>query len=225
MTPKNTTTCSAHTQQYKTLHLNDPEYGASSLCLYPEVCLIIDHLKPASILDYGCGKAALIDKISQTYKNIKCHKYDPSIEGIDKIDIKKVDLVINTDVLEHIPEGIIDSVLSEISTLSQVCFFNLHHGPAKHILPNGENAHCTIKPPDWYHHKLKNYFPEITPLMGRSEITSVVITTTIPKRLILRYNKLIIRQELTAKKHFVRLISCLIPIRSSRRKFRLLLSN
>jgi O-methyltransferase domain len=168
---KHEITSTTYTEQYNELHKKNADYGASSITLFKEVSLIIEFIKPKTILDYGCGKGALINKIAQKYPSITCHKYDPSINGIETITITEADLVINTDVLEHIPEELIDGVLEKISTLSQNVFFNLHHGLANTILPNGENAHCTVKPPDWYHQKMNKYFNTITPSSGAKKST------------------------------------------------------
>ena len=68
------------------------------------------------------------------------------------------DMVINTDVLEHIPKNDIADVLNHIKSLSNNIFFCLHHGKAYTILPNGENAHITVEPKEWYHSLMKKYF-------------------------------------------------------------------
>lgn len=208
-----------YTEQYKALHNNSAGYGASSSMLFREVRLLINHLSPESILDFGCGKGVLIDKIARRFPDIKCYKYDPSILGIDTIPVESADFVINTDVLEHVPEYMFDDVLNSISSLSQTVFFNLHHGLAETRLPSGENAHCTVKPPGWYHDKLARYFKTITPLPGRSRVSSVVVTCKLPVDLVERYNSIIV-QPSRVRKIFVKLLSSCVPIRSWRRNLR-----
>lgn len=137
---------------------------------------MIDYLQPKSILDYGCGKGTLIDGIQKRYPSIQCYKYDPSITEYDTIPVQYADMVLNTDVLEHIPVEDIDEVLKNISSISQQVYFNLHHSRAATILPNGENAHCTVRSPNWYRRKLKQYFSHVELLPGRRHIASVGIT-------------------------------------------------
>ncbi len=163
-------------QQYEELHRNNPSYGSTSLKFIDEVSAMIDYLNPKSILDYGCGKGTLIDELQKRYPQIKCHKYDPSIPEYDTIPVSQADMVLNTDVLEHIPVDDIDEVLHSISSITQNVYFNLHHGRAAHVLPNGENAHCTVRSPNWYRKKLKQYFNHVELLPGRRHIASVGIT-------------------------------------------------
>lgn len=200
-------TDSKYTEQYKELHEQKDDYGTSSIELLDEVCLFIDYLQPKTILDYGCGKGLLSNKIAELYPNIKVYQYDPSIPGLEKIPVVKADLVINTDVLEHIPENILPNVVKNISEISQNVYFQLHHGLAAAILPNGENAHCTVKPPVWYHEMFKKYFNNVNPLKGKHPINSVVITFNIDEDIKNKYNKIIEdfiklrEQNVIGKKH------------------------
>lgn len=174
-------------EQYKILHGKDAQYGASSLKFIEEIAVVIDHLCPRKVLDFGCGKGALLNGLIERYPGIVFYGYDPAVPGRDKLPGEKFDLVINTDVLEHIPEHILPSVLEEIASLSGNVYFNLHHALAKTILPNGENAHCTVKPSDWYHALMRNYFDYITPLKGRRDYLSVVLTFAAPEQVIKDY--------------------------------------
>lgn len=184
-----------YTKEYKKLHENNKNYGQSSNNFLEELKLIIEYLKPKSILDYGCGKGILIDKIKELYPNIKCYKYDPSISGIDFIPIDKVDLIINTDVLEHIPENILKNVIEKISSISQNAFFILHHGPAAAILSNNENAHCTIKSPFYYEKLFKKYFDNVNLLQSKKNINSTAITFKITQDFIDKYNDILINYK------------------------------
>ena len=65
------------------------------------------------------------------------------------------DGVISTDVLEHIPEREIDDVMKEIFEMAQkFVYLNIAMYPAITLLPNGENAHCTLKPKEWWNEKI-----------------------------------------------------------------------
>ena len=66
-------------KQYQQLHQEDPSYGSTSLKFIDEISVMIDALKPKSILDYGCGKGSLIEEIERRYPEIICYRYDPSI--------------------------------------------------------------------------------------------------------------------------------------------------
>jgi SAM-dependent methyltransferase len=177
-----------HVDQYRILHQTNPDYGASSIKFIEEISLFIEHVRPRKVLDFGCGKGTLIHALAHRYPGISFVGYDPAIPGREHLPDEAFDLVINTDVLEHIPEQTLPEVLKKISKLSQNVYFNLHHAATRTILPNGENAHCTIKPPEWYHALMRNHFDHLVPLKGRRDYLSVVITFPAPASLLERYN-------------------------------------
>ncbi|MCV6598921.1 MAG: class I SAM-dependent methyltransferase [Alphaproteobacteria bacterium] len=177
--------------QYEELHNSKEDFGTSSLSFIEEICFIINIYKPKTILDYGCGKGVLADKLQEIYKNKKIYKYDPAIKEYSKIPVNKVDMVINTDVLEHIPEQDIPNILEHISSICRFAYFNLHHAKAQNILPNGENAHCTVKDPDWYDNIIGKYFKNITHLSSRNSYNTVVITKKLNKKNKKKYYEII----------------------------------
>ncbi len=80
---------------------------------------------------------------------IRC--YDPCYQPFNKLPDGKFDAVISTDVLEHCPEEDIPWIIDEIfGYANRFVFANVACYPAKKRLPNGENAHCTIRPPEWW---------------------------------------------------------------------------
>ena len=144
--------------QYKHIHASK-EYGVTSYSMAKYVVPCIIELEAKSVLDYGCGQSRLYERL-KVDNSITVHRYDPSIPEINTLTTSHVDLVINTDVLEHIPEDDIDDVLKHIHELGTNCFFNIHTGLAKEILPSGENAHCTIHPPEWWKQRIQKFFPQ-----------------------------------------------------------------
>jgi len=111
------------------------------------------HIKDTNsntLMDYGCGlcthydKHRVHDQWGITEENL--YRYDPAIEKYSVNPDKVFDAVINTDVMEHIPEPYVDDVIQDIfKHSSKLVYFSIATSPAKAILPNGENAHCTLK--------------------------------------------------------------------------------
>jgi hypothetical protein len=117
----------------------------------------------ATILDYGSGKGKqyelpyrLSDGTSydsiQDYWDVDfVHCYDPSYPPFSKLPSGKFDGVVSTDVLEHCPETDVEWIVDEIfGFANRFVFANVASFPAKKRLPTGENAHCTIRPVDWW---------------------------------------------------------------------------
>lgn len=172
---------------YKKLYDKDSSYERNLMPMYKTINSCIN-FKIESFLDYGCGKSNL-SEIMLSKKNIKTYKYDPAIKEFSKLDKSlKVDLVANCDVMEHIPEHEIDQLLENISKISNNIFFNIYLKEAETILPNGENAHCTVKPKYWWRKKIKKYFHNITIIPTTYKNSVTIITWKID---VLNYFKIL----------------------------------
>ena len=117
----------------------------------------------------------MVEAIKSKYPSITSVGYDPAIPGRDSLTVDRADFLTCTDVLEHIPEEDLPAVIEKISSLSSNCFFALHHGEAVCVLPNGENAHCTVKPTSWYYELFRRYFKHVI-CLPIDAISSVMVT-------------------------------------------------
>lgn len=145
-------------KQYRILHRNNKKYGKSSEKLKDIIQPFVDELNPSVILDYGCGKSRLLESLNTSAKLLR---YDPAIRQYATYPSTPVEFIINTDVLEHIPEEQLDSVLTHISKSSDKVFFCICLAKAVNNLPDGTNCHKTVKPSQWWKEKLNTYFPVI----------------------------------------------------------------
>lgn len=120
-----------------------------------------------TLLDYGCGKGRLYGakpesfggapgtSLQQHWHLDSVRLYDPAYPPHQGLPDGVFDGVICTDVLEHVPEEDVDWVLREIlSFATKFVYLNIACYPAKKILPNGENAHCTIREQEWWLERL-----------------------------------------------------------------------
>lgn len=124
------------------VHSNSGKWSGNSLSGHiGRIQSFIDSNKAETLLDYGCGKA----KYHPEYWNIA--KYDPGVEEYSTKPSGTFDIVICTDVMEHVEIEYVDQVLDEIfayaDKLVYICI-GLH--PATEILSDGRNAHVTLLP-------------------------------------------------------------------------------
>jgi hypothetical protein len=114
----------------------------------------INKIKPTSILDFGCGKGRLVQRLQEDFPNISITGYDPGNLNFD-VDLEQVtvDLIISTDVLEHIEPEHIDKTLDYLSTRSKYIYHLIALSPAKLVLPDGRNAHLILESSDWWRKK------------------------------------------------------------------------
>lgn len=122
-----------------------------------------------TILDYGSGKGMQYRPMPIRFEGIgewpdirsfwevdEIYCYDPAYEPFNKLPDKKFDGVICTDVLEHCPEEDVPWIIDELFRYAnRFVFANVACYPAKKRLPTGENAHCTIRPLQWWHDILR----------------------------------------------------------------------
>jgi hypothetical protein len=83
-------------------------------------------------------------------KDSKRSAYDPGYEPFSQLRAGQFDGVICIDVLEHITESDLSWVIDELfAHAHRFVFATIACYPAKKHLPNGQNAHCTVRPPLW----------------------------------------------------------------------------
>ena len=123
--------------------------GNSLLDHIHRIQAFIEDNKAETLLDYGCGKAQYHPE------DWSVTKYDPGVEEYSTKPSGTFDIVICTDVMEHVESEYIDQVLDEIfayaDKLVYICI-GLH--PAKEILADGRNAHISLFPSSVWQTKL-----------------------------------------------------------------------
>lgn len=106
-----------------------------------------------TVLDYGCGQSSLAKALP-----FPIAEYDPAIAG-KEADPEPADLVICTDVFEHIEREHLDAVLKHLhSKTRRVAFLAIATRPAVKHLADGRNAHLIVEPADWWRDRLEPLF-------------------------------------------------------------------
>lgn len=143
------------------LHLDNADYGTSGKHYAVAVEALCRILKTTDILDYGCGKQTLSqmlvlrdDRFARTIA-----EYDPAVPGFDVPPSRPSEVLVCTDVMEHIEPAALDGVLRHIASLTgRVAFFAISCEAALKSLSDGRNAHLIRERPEWWRAKLERHF-------------------------------------------------------------------
>ena len=130
----------------------------------PRIKRMIERTGALTILDYGSGKGQQYDpkqfvapgegeweSVIDYWGVDEVTCFDPAYAPYSALPTSRFDGVVCTDVLEHCPEEDIEWIVGEIFGFAeQFVYLAVACYPANKRLPSGENAHCTIQPPDWW---------------------------------------------------------------------------
>lgn len=134
-------------KEYMAMHAKKKFSGISLQPHISEIERLIKEYDCKTILDYGCGQGSLHKK----KKLGEVTLYDPYYIPYSKKPSGNFDMVICTDVMEHIPEQEVGKVLAElIEYTDKILFLSISTVPAKKTFSNGENVHLTVKPKEWW---------------------------------------------------------------------------
>jgi len=137
------------------LHESNPDYGIGGHRHVGRMMALRDEYDATTMLDFGCGKGTLKQSLGSPEW---IAEYDPAIPGKDQRP-SRADLVIATDVLEHVEPHLLDNVLFEIARCAtRVAYLIIATRPALKTLADGTNAHKIIENAAWWRNKLSERF-------------------------------------------------------------------
>lgn len=134
--------------EQRTLHAAPEGYGGKGAKWADTVAWVADAVDAGSILDYGCGRGTLARRLATVGR--VCREYDPAIDGKhQRPDF--ADLVVCTDVLEHVERDRLTAVLDHLGALARKAIFMvIALTPANKLLSDGRNAHLILEPQAWW---------------------------------------------------------------------------
>lgn len=145
--------------EYRELNrkLHDREdYGAIGARHAEAVIDLARMSKSKTLLDYGCGKGTLRKALFGS--GLLVSEYDPAVEGKDAPP-EQTDIVVCTDVLEHIEPEHLEEVLDDLRRLTRVAvYLTVSMVRAEKILADGRNAHLIVEDYKWWLPKLWERF-------------------------------------------------------------------
>jgi hypothetical protein len=126
-------------------------WGADGAKHADAVRALADRVKAETILDYGCGRGELEKALAPQ----RVSGYDPGIPGREGMP-KPCDLVVCTDVLEHVEQDRLDNVLEHLKNLAgKALYCVIALRPANAVLPDGRNAHILLRSAEYWAEKLR----------------------------------------------------------------------
>lgn len=156
-------------EQLESLHTERADFGKGGSKWAHAVMKMCALLETDDVLDYGCGKGEL--NLHMPYQ-IQC--YDPAVYKYRHTP-EPADIVVSTDVLEHIEPDCLDDLLADLKRcVKKLGLFAIHTGPAVKYLPDGRNAHLIQKPGEWWNEKLAHLFDiRDSETVGKTHIVTV----------------------------------------------------
>lgn len=139
------------------LHNKNLTYGTCGFQYSDAILQLSKKLNTEDILDYGCGKCTLANSLP-----FQIHKYDPAIRAFSE-DPDPADIVVCTDVMEHIEPELLDNVLAHLkSKTKKIIYLVISTREAQKKLEDGRNAHLIVKDAVYWFAKISEYFDILT---------------------------------------------------------------
>lgn len=133
------------------LHAQRKPYGEHGDKWAETVRALIAEYQASSVLDYGCGRGSLCAALKAANPiGLRVDEYDPAVMGKDGLP-SFADLVVCTDVLEHVEPDRLEAVLAHIKMLARkAVLVVVALVPDAKQLADGRNAHLIQRPALWW---------------------------------------------------------------------------
>lgn len=156
------------------LHVERPDYGSEGRAWAKPVLALARAVGAVDVLDYGCGKQSLAARLASS--GLQIRGYDPAVAGLDGRP-EPADVVVCTDVLEHVEPQYVDNVLDDLARCTRrAALITVATQPAVKTLADGRNAHLTVQPLEWWRERIVSRFDLIE--CRESEDTQFVMLLT-----------------------------------------------
>jgi hypothetical protein len=153
--------------------------------------------RAVTLLDYGCGKGTVPWCTYEKYQNgiwgylptqiQSIYLYDPCYPPFSTKPPEgwQFDVIGCADVMEHVPEEDVDTVLADIASLCKpdgTIMFSISGNKAMKSFEDGENLHCTIQSMQWWKEKIETNCKRSYVLVHIDDSRNPQIDTLIGKR-------------------------------------------
>ena len=151
MMPMNALITPAYLALQVELHQRPNGYGGKGGKWAEAVRSLVDRFGATSVLDYGCGEGGLKRALRPMCDSrIRIDEYDVAVSGKDVRPVF-ADLVVCTDVLEHVEPELLAAVLAHLKLLARKAVFAvIATRPSGKIMADGRNAHLIQESSEWW---------------------------------------------------------------------------
>lgn len=117
---------------------------------------VAEEFRCETVLDFGAGQGTLSQVLPLPVTN-----YDPAIEEYSKLPTEKHDMVILSDVCEHIEPEYLDNVLETARSLTEkVAYFVIATSlDGTKTLPDGRDPHLIVEDAEWWVNRIYEHMP------------------------------------------------------------------
>lgn len=137
------------------LHETKSSYGSEGWRHGERVLELREENEAHTVLDYGCGRGTLKNALGSPEW---VFEYDPAIPGKDARP-GMADIVVCTDVLEHIEPDLLDNVLLDLVRLTRkVAYLVIATRQSVKLLSDGTSPHKIVENAQWWREKLAEKF-------------------------------------------------------------------
>lgn len=141
----------AHLREQQILHAAPRGYGQRGAKWAATVLELAREYRCATALDYGCGRGSLAVAL---HGCMVVREYDPAVFGKASLP-DPADLVVCTDVLEHVESDRIFAVVGHLAALTRrILFVVVSLVPTDKRLSDGRQAHILLRSVEWWRYLL-----------------------------------------------------------------------
>ena len=171
----------AYRQEQMTLHQSPRRYGHRGGKWADVVRGLMHTHEASSLLDYGCGQGQLCEQLrADKPTSWRLAEYDIAIDGKSVLP-SFADLVVCTDVLEHVEPDKLSAVLQHLHLLARkAVFVVVSLVETAKTLSDGRNAHLTIQPAAWWIEQFIAAKFHVEPHAGRGKTDKEWVGVLIP---------------------------------------------
>lgn len=148
---------------YKAMAGTDNFHGLSILQHAPSIGKLVRSVRARTLLDFGCGRGDAYRSPHKVWHHWGLERanvtlYDPAFNRDNVLPAagRKFDVVVCSDVLEHVPEAEVDEFIDRLAAYTRHALWaSVCCRPAKKKFEDGTNLHVTVQPYSWWLEKVE----------------------------------------------------------------------